>query len=127
MKLVVVLFFFFLVGAPTTNSQERSTFDVDTGNEFYSTCGSVERNSESNVSTSDAFKGTYCAGYVLGLIHGITVGTAKEPVFCVPAPLPILQTVRVIRKHIADHPETAHQYTPVLAMVAFNKAFPCKK
>ncbi len=128
MKLVVVLFFFFLVAAPATNSQERNTFDVDTGNAFYSTCGSVERGSESNVSPSDAFKGTYCSGYVLGLIHGITVGIAgKEELFCVPAPLPILQAVRVIRKHIADHPETAHQYTAVLALVAFSKAFPCKK
>jgi hypothetical protein len=99
MKLVAVLFFFFSVAATATNPQEHSAFDVDTGNEFYSTCGSIERGSEPNVSPSDAFKGTYCSGYVLGLIHGITVGTAdKEQLFCVPSPLSNLQAVRIIRK-----------------------------
>ncbi len=129
MKLVVALFLFSFAAAPATNSQERSVFEVDTGNDFYSTCGSIERGSEGNVSPSDAFKGTYCSGYVLGLIHGITVGnTSKEMLSCVPSPqLSNLQAIRVVRKYIADHPETAHEYTAVLAVQAFSKAFPCKK
>jgi hypothetical protein len=46
---------------------------------------------------------------------------------CVPHKVSTIQTVRVIKKYLADNPDKAHRPTRYVASVALAQAFPCKR
>jgi hypothetical protein len=73
-----------------------------------------------------------CLGWVEGFADGFTVHEellgvpAKDRMACLPHGVTAIQTVRVIRKYIADNPDKAHRPTRYIASLALAGAFPCK-
>jgi len=73
-----------------------------------------------------------CIGFVTGVVLG-NAGTESafnikpsERLICLPEKSTRIQEIRVVRKYISDHPETAHQPAVVLVIKALHGAFPCK-
>ena len=73
-----------------------------------------------------------CLGWVAGFAEGFTVHDEllsvprKDRMACVPRGVTTIQTVRVIKKYLADNPGKAHRPTRYIASIALAGAFPCK-
>ena len=73
----------------------------------------------------------YIAGFVQGVEFGNTttmVQTKQESLpkpFCRPGGVETGQLVKIVLKYARDNPEDAHQPTMMVALWAFQKAFPC--
>jgi hypothetical protein len=74
-------------------------------------------------------KAAYCLGFVEGLklvIMATEIGTWNKT-FCQPDDITNVQTVRVVRKYIADNPQKAQEPAALLAVESLHKAFPCPR
>jgi len=101
---------------------------IENGTNFYSNCGAVETFKEGQEKTAQV-KAAYCLGFVEGLRLGIMAtqtSTWNKP-FCQPENITNLQTVRIVRKFIADNPDRAQELAARLAVEALHKAFPCPR
>jgi hypothetical protein len=101
---------------------------IGTGKSFYSNCESVETFKEGQEKTAQV-KAAYCLGFVEGLRLGImaTESSTWNKAFCQPEDITNLQTVRIVRKFIADNPQRAQEPAARLAVEALHKAFPCPR
>ena len=82
-------------------------------------------------------QGRDCLLYIAGFVQGVEVGNTttrvetKQPTlpmpFCRPDNVETAQLVRIVLKYIQENPEDAHQDTMLVAMWAFQKAFPCSR
>lgn len=84
----------------------------------------------------ELMNGTYCKGYLMGIVEEQFVWAAADPPaptgadpgvrhFCLPDALTPEQEVRVIVKWLEDHPEQLHEGALVVVHRALGEAFSC--
>src|SRR5262249_2989702 len=75
--------------------------------------------------------GGRCIGYISGIMdmNGYlrALKLVQKPLFCPPQEITNSQAVRVLVKFIEDNPERMHHEGPVVAVIAFSRAFPCQQ
>ena len=100
------------------------------GSDFLEVCSSID--SERSGDPARIYRDATCLGWVEGFANGFTVHDEllsvpkKDRMACVPHEVTNIQTVRVIKKYVADNPEKAHRPTRYIASIALAGAFPCK-
>ena len=50
----------------------------------------------------------------------------KNALFCLPGAISNQQATRIVLRYLKDHPESLHLNVSILAIRAFNEAYPCK-
>ena len=135
MRLLLVpalLAIFIACSAASTGSKSTpEQADISrSGSDFLEFCSSIE--SEWNRDPARIYRDATCLGWVEGFADGFTVHEEllsvpkKDRMACVPHEVTTIQTVRVIKKYLADNPEKAHRPTRYIASLALAGAFPCK-
>ena len=100
------------------------------GTDFMKVCASIE--SEGGSSPGHNYNDAACLGWAEGFREGFAVHDEllgvpeKDRMVCIPRGVTALQTIRVIKKYIADNPAKAHRLTRYNASLALARAFPCK-
>ena len=134
MRLVSLLALFAVfLKVPSITSGPRSTVgqaDISrSGTDFLKICSNIEREVGDNpLHINEAT----CLGWVEGFRDGFTVHDEllgvpdKDRMVCMPRGVTAIQTIRVIKKYIADNPAKAHRPTRYNASVALARAFPCR-
>jgi len=106
------------------------------GRDFLEVCSSIDsegnRDSARTQRDAPAWRDATCLGWVEGFTDGFTVHEEllsvpkKDRMACMPRGVSTIQTVRVIKKYLADNPEKAHRPTRYIASIALAEAFPCR-
>ncbi|HET8925396.1 MAG TPA: Rap1a/Tai family immunity protein [Candidatus Acidoferrum sp.] len=108
------------------------------GTDFMNVCASVgaglapPASSEAGSNPGHSSNDAACLGWAEGFRDGFTVHDEllgvpqKDRMVCIPRGVTAMQTIRVIKKYIADNPAKAHRLTRYNASVALARAFPCK-
>jgi Ssp1 endopeptidase immunity protein Rap1a len=131
--LVPALLAIFLVCTPARSGPNTAPEQPDisrSGRDFSEMCSSID--SEGNRDAARIYRDATCLGWVEGFADGFTVrdellGVPKrDRIACVPHEVTTIQTVRVIKKYVADNPAKAHRPTRYIASLALAGAFPCK-
>ena len=100
------------------------------GRDFLEICSSV-----GNEGGGDAVRiqrDATCLGWVAGFADGFLVHEEllsvprRDRMACVPRGVTTIETVRVIKKYLADNPGKAHRPTRYIASIALAGAFPCR-
>jgi hypothetical protein len=69
-------------------------------------------------------------GYCYGFMRGMMVLSAvanNDKIGCLSPEVNAVQLVYVFNKYAREHPEKLHIGSGMLALIAFDEAFPCKK
>jgi len=133
------------VGSPASTGPESTPEQPDisrSGRDFLEVCSSVDSkqgiDSEGNRDPAriqrgaPAWRDATCLGWVAGFADGFMVHDEllsvprKDRMACVPRGVTTLQTVRVIKKYLADNPGKARRPTRYIASIALAGAFPCR-
>jgi len=131
--LVPALLAIFLVCSPASTGPKSTPQQPDisrSGSDFLEVCSSID--SEWNRNPVRIYNDATCLGWVEGFTDGFTVHEEllsvpkKDRMACVPHGTTTIQTVRVIKKYVADNPGKAHRPTRYIASIALAGAFPCK-
>src|SRR5712692_10623033 len=131
--MVLALLGMFFVCLPASTGPKSTPEQPDisrSGRGFLEVCSSID--SERNRDPARIYRDATCLGWVEGFAEGFTVHDEllsvpkKDRMACVPHEVTTIQTVRVIRKYVADNPEKAHRPTRYIASIALAGAFPCK-
>ena len=106
------------------------------GRDFLEVCSSVDSgggiDSAGNRDAVRIQRDATCLGWVEGFEDGFMVHEEllsvprRDRMACLPHGVTTIQTVRVIKKYLADNPEKAHRPTRYIASIALAGAFPCK-
>jgi hypothetical protein len=100
------------------------------GNDFLEACSSID--SDGNRDAARIQRDATCRGWVEGFADGFTVREEllnvprKDRMACVPHEVTAIETIRVIKKYLADNPGKARRPTRYIASIALVGAFPCK-
>ncbi len=146
----VLLALFFICSRASTgpkNTPEQPDISRS-GSDFLQVCSSIdsERNTDPARIYRDAptwrdaptrrdapaWHDATCLGWVAGFAEGFTVHEEllgvprRDRMACVPRGVTTIQTVRVIKKYLADNPGKARRPTRYIASIALAGAFPCK-
>ena len=137
--LVPALLAIFFVCLPASTGPKSTPEQPDisrSGRDFLEVCSGVDRKGgvggEGNKDAIHIQNDATCLGWVQGfadgfLVHDELLSVArKDRMACVPHEVTNIQTVRVIKKYVADNPEKAHRPTRYIASIALAGAFPCK-
>ena len=123
--------FFICSGASTGPKNTPEQPDISrSGSDFLQVCSSID--SERNTDAARIQRDATCLGWVEGFGDGFLVHDEllsvprRDRMACVPRGVTTLQTVRVIKKYLADNPGKAHRPTRYIASIALAGAFPCK-
>ena len=118
-------------GCTPARTGPMSTPDISrSGRDFLELCSSID--SEGNKDSARIYRDATCLGWVAGFADGFLVHEEllnvpkKDRMACVPQGVTTIQTVRVIKKYLADNPAKAHRATRYIASLALAGAFPCK-
>lgn len=131
--LVLSLLGVFFVCSPTSTSPNSTPEQPDTsrsGRDFLEVCSSIDN--EGTKDPARMSRDATCLGWVEGFADGFLVRDEllsvprRDRIACVPQEVTTIQTVRVIKKYLADNPGKAHRPTRYIASLAFAGAFPCK-
>src|SRR5712691_2853664 len=131
--LVPALFGILVVGSPAGIAQKSTPEQPDisrSGRDFLEVCSSID--SEGNRDAARIYRDATCLGWVAGFADGFTVHEEllsvprRDRMACLPHGVTTIQTVRVIKKCLADNPEKAHRPTRYIASIALAGGFPCK-
>jgi hypothetical protein len=105
------------------------------GNGFREVCSSFIDKPQEQFSEVDWFRSGLCGGFLLGLRDGIGLafsavkkgdeGSVQDLGVCLPSGATNDQITRIVLKYITENPETAHEPTATLVVLATKKAFPC--
>jgi hypothetical protein len=121
------------VGSPIGAQAKSAPEERDigrSGSDFLEVCSSI--GSEGNRDAARIDRDASCLGWVEGFTEGFTVYEEllsvprKDRMACVPRGVTAIQTVRVIKKYLAENPGKAHRPTRYIASIALAGAFPCK-
>ena len=121
------------VCSPASTGQKSTPEQPDisrSGRDFLEVCSSVD--SEGNRDAARIQRDATCLGWVEGFADGLMVHDEllsvprRDRMACLPHGVTTIQTVRVIKKYLADNPEKAHRPTRYVASIALAGAFPCK-
>lgn len=86
------------------------------GNNIYKFCTTQEND------TYYHFNASYCQGYVIGVVDTI------DGVFtCLPEGVTVGQSIDIVTRYLAAHPEIRHMEGAALITNALKESFPCKK
>src|SRR3989441_12776647 len=131
--LVPILLGIFLVCLPVSTAPKSAPEQPDisrSGRDFLEVCSSID--SEWSRDPARIQRDATCLGWVEGFADGFLVHEEllsvprRDRMACVPRGVTTIQTVRVIKKYLADNPEKAHRATRYIASIALAGAFPCK-
>ena len=123
----------FFVCSPANTAPKNTSEQPDisrSGRDFSEVCSSID--SEGNRDPTRIYRDATCLGWVEGfadgfLVHDELLGVPRrDRLACVPHGVTTIQTVRVIKKYLADNPGKAHRPTRYIASIALTGAFPCK-
>jgi hypothetical protein len=122
---------FFVCSASSTSPKSTPEQpDISrSGSDFLEVCSSIDNGSRDPIRI---YRDATCLGWVEGFADGFTVHDEllsvprKDRIACVPHEVTPIQTVRVIKKYLADNPGKAHRPTRYIASIALAGAFPCK-
>ena len=127
----LVALFFICSRASTGPKSAPEQPDISrSGRDFSEICSSID--SGGNRDAARIYRDATCLGWVEGfadgfLVHDELLGVPRrDRLACVPRGVTTIQTVRVIKKCLADNPEKAHRPTRYIASIALAGAFPCK-
>lgn len=104
------------------------------GNEMLSKCKAYVRTIDDSqaASQSDVVEGSYCVGYVTGVIddHFMWQVSERSPIdsskhFCLPDGVRAGQAARVVLKWLQDHPARLHERAILLILNSLRDNFPC--
>jgi len=131
--LVSELLGIFLVCLPVSTSPKSTPEQPDisrSGRDFLEVCSSID--SEGNKDAARIGRDATCLGWVEGFADGFLVHEEllsvpkRDRMACMPQGVTTIQTVRVIKKYLADNPGKAHRPTRYIASIALASAFPCR-
>jgi hypothetical protein len=131
--LVAALLGLFFVCTPVSTAPKSAPGQPDisrSGRDFLEVCSSVEGGGERDAARIQ--RDATCLGWVEGFADGLAVHDEllsvprRDRMACVPQGVTTIQTVRVIKKYLADNPGKAHRPTRYIASIALAGAFPCK-
>jgi hypothetical protein len=100
------------------------------GSDFLEICSTID--SEGKQDSVRIHNDATCVSWVEGFREGFTVHDEllgvpeKDRMVCMPRGVTTVQTVRAIKKYIADNPDKAHRATRYVASLALARAFRCK-
>jgi len=132
--LVAALLGLFFVCSPASTGQKSAAEQPDisrSGSDFLEVCSSVDSEGNKDPAHIQRDDAT-CLGWVAGFADGFLVHEEllsvprKDRMACVPQGVTTMQTVRVIKKYLADNPGKARRPTRYIASIALAGAFPCK-
>lgn len=113
-------------------SAQTTEHPFDSGNAFSRVCSMVEK---TDLTPTEKERGVGCLLYIAGFVQGAEISITaardqtKQPTlpmpFCRPDGVETGQLIRIVLKYIRENPEDAHQSTMLVALWAFQKAFPC--
>ncbi len=123
MKAINVLFATLLFAMLSTTALAQD------GNELLRWC---ENSLSDEKIISSGVSSAFNAGLCLGMMQGITnlnvfYEQTKKSLFCLPSSIKNEQAARIVINYLNEHPEKLDQDGTLLAILAFVKAFPCKK
>jgi hypothetical protein len=130
--LLPALLTIFFVCTPASTGSRSTPEQPDisrSGRDFLEVCSSID--SEGNRDPVRIYRDATCLGWVEGFADGFAVHDEllnvpkKDRMACVPHEVTTIQTVRVIKKYLADNPGKAHRPTRYIASIALAGAFPC--
>jgi len=137
--LVPALLGLFFVGSRASTVQKSAPEQPDisrSGRNFLEVCSNIDSkqgiDSEGNRDPARIQRDATCLGWVEGFADGFLVHEEllnvpkKDRMACVPPGAATIQTVRVIKRYLADNPQKAHRPTRYIASIALAGAFPCK-
>jgi hypothetical protein len=122
-----------VIGASVSTLGQKTILD---GNSLATQCESQEKlNAGQGLSDQEFAKGTFCVGYIRGVLDTMVTwkaidkakskpGTTPHP--CIPDTVPNSQAVKITLKFLKDHPERLHLPADVLVFQAMHQAFPCR-
>jgi hypothetical protein len=111
------------------------TFHGGTGSRLLPLCETAMKNGPGGTRTfkptetniQDAVDGTFCRGYVLGVVDSlITINGKTEMTYCIPANADNDQLVRIAAKYLNDNPAKLIDPASLLVIMSLIDAFPCK-
>ena len=127
------------VGSPASTGPKSTPEQPDisrSGRDFLEVCASIDSkqgiDSEGTRDPARTQRDATCLGWVEGFADGFMVHDEllsvprKDRMACVPRGVTTIQTVRVIKKYLADNPGKARRPTRYIASIALAGAFPCK-
>jgi hypothetical protein len=103
---------------------------TESGKVFLDGCSSLDKPVQ-QLNSYETHSNVQCLSYVDGIFETMSLvdNLHLEPRgFCAPGqPVQRKEMVQIVRKYIAEHPETSNERTVVLVWVALSQAFPCNK
>jgi len=127
-----ILFYtiFFVLLGPMVCYADGKKYD---GNELLSNCKRALATRSKDVSWEELCTSEYSSGYCYAFIIGVASTlllnsneSKNSPVLCMSPQVTVGQFVRVVVKHLENHPEELHQHGAMLVSQALKEAFPCK-
>lgn len=118
---------------PVETAQNSAAEQLDisrSGRDFLEVCSSID--SDGNRDAARIQRDATCLGWVEGFADGFLVYgellsvPRRDRMACVPRGVTTIETVRVIKKYLADNPGKAHRPTRYIASIALAGAFPCR-
>lgn len=116
------------------NSFAFATPGMTDGNMLLKACNAAVQYDDTGKSNGTSVDVGYCYGFVEGVRNTLAIWTISAktlheagPHVCMPSEgIENGQAARIIVKYLKDHPEELHEFAALLAMEAFQNAFPCK-
>jgi Rap1a immunity proteins len=98
-------------------------------------CKQAVREADSPNASNPSWSGGLCFGIIEGVIESQLMWQASDKLdkrnhfmsFCIPERVSNDQILRVLVKHLEDHPELLHEGASYLILESLNKAFPCRR
>src|ERR1700716_1004949 len=73
---------------------------------------------------------TACAAYLMGMVHGLQIGTLftkRRKPFCIPVSIKSPEAIQMFNKAATESPEMQKEPADLLWMMPLSTAFPCPK
>jgi Ssp1 endopeptidase immunity protein Rap1a len=81
-------------------------------------------------STNGSEAQTACAAYLMGMVHGLQMGTLftkRRKPFCIPSTVKSPQAIQMFNKAATESPEMQKEPADLLWIMTLSTAFPCSK
>ena len=81
-------------------------------------------------SPSGSGRQTACAAYLMGMVHGLQIGTLftkRRKPFCIPDSMKSPQAIQMFNQAATESPELQKEAGDLLWIMTLSSAFPCSK
>jgi hypothetical protein len=117
----------------TFNSCAFAAPQMTDGNVLLKACNAAVQWDDTGTNTGTPVDVGYCYGFVEGVRNTLAIWTISAktlhesgPHACMPTEgIENGQAARIVVKYLKENPEKLHEFASLLAMEAFQKAFPC--